>query len=349
MKLNFNKLVLHTSRLDLRLFKESDLADFYEYAKEPGVGELAGWPHHKSIDESKKILNMFLKNGKTFAIVYKENNKVIGSIGLEKTRFNNEKINNLFGFELGFVLSKDYWNLGIMTEAIKEMTRFLLLDIKLDYLAGTCDILNDRSKRVFIKNNFNMEDDIIFNNHKSHSFILKRLDYLNKVEKIQAYDLKLNRLDKFIYRGETIKKDILRGVVDIILYNKKYDKYLVTRRDRNKDTFPNMLETTGGAIRYGESEELSAKREVLEETGIKDIDIKFLYMQHKSDSKCVYFIYYGICDVKLDSIKLQAEETSEYMWLEKDEYLKLWESNLVNPKQKLRLSGAFELIKYNKL
>ena len=347
--MNFNRLILHTSRLDLRLFKESDLSDFYEYAKEPGVGEMAGWPHHESISVSKEILKHFIDRGKTFAIVYKENNKVIGSIGLEDVRFDNDKIKNLKGYELGFVLSKDYWNLGIMTEAIKEMVRFLLLDLKLDYLAGSCSLDNLRSKRVFIKNHFNIENNIIFNGHESHSFILLRKDYLNMVEKIQAYDINLNRIDRFIYRGENIKNGLVRGVVDIIIYNEKYDKYLVTRRDRNKETFPNMLETTGGAIRYKELEEESAKREVLEETGISDIDLTFLYIYHKKVFNCIYFIYYGKTNCNLDSILLQKEETSEYMWLEKIDYYNLWQSDLVNPNQKKRLSEALELIKYNKL
>ena len=34
---------LETERLVLRAFKDSDLNDFYEYASEDGVGEMAGW------------------------------------------------------------------------------------------------------------------------------------------------------------------------------------------------------------------------------------------------------------------------------------------------------------------
>ena len=75
---------IETERLLLRAFKEIDLNDFYEYAKVDGVGEMAGWPHHENIEESKKILDRFIKNDIVFAIVYKENNKVIGSLGVEE-------------------------------------------------------------------------------------------------------------------------------------------------------------------------------------------------------------------------------------------------------------------------
>ena len=61
--------IIETERLILRAFTEDDLADFYEYASVDGVGEMAGWAHHKSIEESKEILNRFIAEDKTFAIL----------------------------------------------------------------------------------------------------------------------------------------------------------------------------------------------------------------------------------------------------------------------------------------
>lgn len=48
-------VTLETKRLLLRPFEEGDLRDFNRYASVPGVGEMAGWPPHKSLDESKAI------------------------------------------------------------------------------------------------------------------------------------------------------------------------------------------------------------------------------------------------------------------------------------------------------
>ena len=70
-----NGKVIEPERLILRSFKQADLGDFYEYASVEGVGEMAGWKHHDSIDESQKILNSFINNDKVFAICLKENNK----------------------------------------------------------------------------------------------------------------------------------------------------------------------------------------------------------------------------------------------------------------------------------
>ncbi len=41
-------IVLETERLILREWKESDLKDFYEYAKVDGIGQMASWNPHKS-------------------------------------------------------------------------------------------------------------------------------------------------------------------------------------------------------------------------------------------------------------------------------------------------------------
>lgn len=145
--IDISNVVLKTERLILRSFKTTDLNDFYEYAKVDGVGEMAGWLHHKSIDETSKILKRFIENKKTFAICYKE--KVIGSIGIEKYNENDlPEFSKRTGRELGYVLSKDYWGRGIMAEAIKEVINYCFNEVDLDFLVCCHFIENNQSKRV---------------------------------------------------------------------------------------------------------------------------------------------------------------------------------------------------------
>ncbi|MDO5021836.1 MAG: GNAT family N-acetyltransferase [Eubacteriales bacterium] len=124
---------LYTPRLTLREWDMSDLEDFFEYASVKGVGEMAGWSAHKNTEETQEILNSFIEQKKTFAIVY--NNKVIGSIGVEKydeeilPEFHHKK-----GREIGYVLSKDYWGQGLMPEAVKEVIRWLFENKELDFI-----------------------------------------------------------------------------------------------------------------------------------------------------------------------------------------------------------------------
>ena len=145
-----NNIIIETERIILRAFKEEDLNDFYEYASVEGVGEMAGWLHHKSISESKKILEMFITHDKTFAIVYKENNKVIGSIGIEKYEMEDKlsEFNNYRGREIGFVLSKDYWGRRLMPETVKAVIDYLFNKLDLDFLLCGHFNYNTQSKRV---------------------------------------------------------------------------------------------------------------------------------------------------------------------------------------------------------
>ena len=148
--IKLNGTIIETERLILRPFKHSDLSDLYEYASVEGVGEMAGWMHHKNAEESQTVLERFISNDRTFAIVFKENNKVIGSLGIE--RYGMEKslseFFNYTGSELGFVLSKDYWGKGIMPEALMAVIDHLFNVLDLDFLTCGHYDFNIRSKRV---------------------------------------------------------------------------------------------------------------------------------------------------------------------------------------------------------
>lgn len=151
--IDISEVVLKTKRLILRPWKLGDLDDFYEYASVDGVGQMAGWTPHKNKEESLLILNMFINEKKTFAIEF--NNKVIGSLGIEK--YNEKEIpefNDKLGAELGFVLSKDYWGMGLMPEAVVEVIDYLFKVIKLDFLVCCHYTDNIQSEKVQLKCGF---------------------------------------------------------------------------------------------------------------------------------------------------------------------------------------------------
>ncbi len=110
---------------------------------------MAGWMPHKSIEESREILDRFIAHKKTFAIAY--NGKVIGSIGIEEyeeTELPEPEYREKSGRELGYVLSKDYWGRGIMPEAVNAVVRYLFDDLKLDFIVCGHFTDNNQSKRV---------------------------------------------------------------------------------------------------------------------------------------------------------------------------------------------------------
>ena len=152
MNANFkiNGTVIETERLILRPFEQSDIDNFFEYASVEGVGEMAGWKHHENKEKSQSILDLFISEDKTFAIVLKENNKVIGSLGVEEYGM-EQALSEFFdynGREIGYVLSKDYWGKGLMPEAVKAVIDYLFNVQKLDFLTCGYYEFNNQSKKV---------------------------------------------------------------------------------------------------------------------------------------------------------------------------------------------------------
>ncbi len=155
IQIDISNTKIDTPRLLLRPWRETDLNDFYEYASVDGVGEMAGWNHHKSIDESKTILQSFIVDKNVFALELKSNKKVIGSLGLHYSWANNEQeLCNLKTKEIGYVLSKAYWGQGLMPEAVHAVIKYCFDVLGLDAVTAGHFVENNQSKRVIEKNGF---------------------------------------------------------------------------------------------------------------------------------------------------------------------------------------------------
>ena len=175
---------LETERLILRPFRESDTEDLYAYARVEGVGEAAGWTHHKSLDESRAILTDFIKKGEVFALELKESSRVIGSLGLHATN-NGAKYDPQR--ELGYVLSRDYWGRGLMSEAAARAVSYAFEDMALNTLWCAHFIGNDRSRRVIEKTGFRYLKPFVYDTRdgrhlESLLYILTREDYENRLK-----------------------------------------------------------------------------------------------------------------------------------------------------------------------
>lgn len=178
--IDITNVALRTARLTLRPWRESDLDDFYEYARVDGVGQMAGWNPHRNMEESRAILGSFIRGKKTFALEFE--GKVIGSLGIEEySEENYPEVSALRGREIGYVLSKDYWGRGLMPEAVQAVIHWLFEEENLDFiLVGHFD-WNGQSRRVVEKCGFR---------------------YIKTVRFETRYETVENSVEYILYRGE---------------------------------------------------------------------------------------------------------------------------------------------------
>ena len=116
---------LQTERLLLRPWRESDAPALFKYAQNPNVGPIAGWPPHQSEDESREIIRSVLSDSGTFAVVLKETNEAIGSIGIMTLRSAIHTASIAEGeCEIGFWIGEPFWGQGLMPEAVHELLRY---------------------------------------------------------------------------------------------------------------------------------------------------------------------------------------------------------------------------------
>ena len=114
------EMTMETKRLLLRKWKESDAESLFEYAKDPDVGPIAGWPPHKSIEESLGVINNVLNGKECYCICEKGTDKAIGAVELilnghsHLTKRDDE-------CELGYWIGKPFWGKGYMPEAAEAL------------------------------------------------------------------------------------------------------------------------------------------------------------------------------------------------------------------------------------
>lgn len=174
-----------TERLILRPWHMEDVEDLFKYAKDPDIGLSAGWKPHKDVEESMEVIeNVFMKPG-VYAIVYKETNEVIGSIGLhagsKKSRGLGADENQA---EIGYWLAKPYWGRGLIPEAAKELVEFGFLELGLNRIWIAYFDGNHKSKRVAEKLGFtyshfaeNVEVEALGETKKEHYMVLNREEF----------------------------------------------------------------------------------------------------------------------------------------------------------------------------
>ena len=148
--------VLETERLVLRKFNNNDADDLYEYCKDPEVTKYLIFETYENIETAQDRIDFLQakyaqEKMLCWAIVEKYSKKVIGSIDLCNICDKDKKA------EAGYVLNREYWNRGYMTECLKRVLDYAFNELGLVRVYAKCIISNIASETVMKKTGMSFE------------------------------------------------------------------------------------------------------------------------------------------------------------------------------------------------
>lgn len=140
---------LKTERLILRPLRMSDDRDLFAYARDPQVSRHVLWETHESLRDSRQFLRGAIRQYRqglpgSFAITLKDSGRMIGTIGFMWVNHEYKSA------EVGYSLSREYWNKGIMSEALRQVIAFGFDEMRLNRIEAQHELDNPASGRVMI-------------------------------------------------------------------------------------------------------------------------------------------------------------------------------------------------------
>lgn len=149
-----NLNIIDTDRFILRPWNEEDAEDLFIYASDPDIGTPAGWPPHKSLDESREVIRNVFSAPETYAVVLKETYKPVGCCGI---MFANSLHSGALGpdeAEIGYWIGKPFWGRGLIPEAVRTLLKRCFEDLSLNAVWCCFYDGNIKSRRVCEKCGF---------------------------------------------------------------------------------------------------------------------------------------------------------------------------------------------------
>lgn len=145
-----NLPVLTTPRLLLRRMTVRDAQDIYAYSRDELVARHVLWEAQRSVSEARAYVRYMqrqyrLNQPSSWGIVLKETGHVIGTIGFMSYSADHNSA------EVGYSLSRDYWNRGLMSEALEACLRYAFEDMGLHRVEAQFELENPASGRVMEK------------------------------------------------------------------------------------------------------------------------------------------------------------------------------------------------------
>ena len=139
---------LETDRFLLRRPTLSDASAIFEgYAQDDAVVQYLVWRKHQNIAATRQFMAYCVEQwdsgeSQPFVIAARATGLAVGMIDLRRASHR---------VTLGYVLARDYWGKGCMTEVCSAVMQHLLSDPATSRIEGVCDVDNVGSARVMEK------------------------------------------------------------------------------------------------------------------------------------------------------------------------------------------------------
>jgi ribosomal-protein-alanine N-acetyltransferase len=146
---------LETERLILRRIQPDDAAAVYRIFSDPEVLHYYDISAYTSIDQAHKLIKRLdtrleQRTGIRWGITLRGEDVVIGTFGFGWTQHNHQG-------EIGYDLARDYWQQGIMSEALTAAIRFGFEVAKLNRIQAHVIPGNIASEKLLLKHGFTRE------------------------------------------------------------------------------------------------------------------------------------------------------------------------------------------------
>jgi len=140
---------LETEWLILRRFTLDDAEDaFRNWEQSEAVTRYLTWEPYKNIDDLKGYIRYVIdgyEKPDSYNWIIEYNGQAVGAIDVI---WLNEDVE---ACEIGYCLGDKFWGRGIMSEAFKEVIRFLFEEVGVNRIQATHDARNPKSGRVMEK------------------------------------------------------------------------------------------------------------------------------------------------------------------------------------------------------
>jgi RimJ/RimL family protein N-acetyltransferase len=169
-------MILETTRLILRPFREKDVERFAELMANHDFMRFSLGPY--TYEQTQGVLQKFLSWNQAglpsqFAVTFRGNNELIGYCG-----FLHQEVDGRNEIEIGYRLHPDYWNRGLAREAAQVVGDHAFRDLNLPKVISLVHPDNIASRRVTEKNGMKIERETVFRGFPTLVFAITREQWL---------------------------------------------------------------------------------------------------------------------------------------------------------------------------